>query len=167
MKKRTVLIGLFVMLFLMSGCKSLTTGKVTVNVCDDLCQQERDEYVQGINTFLAQAQVITSKIEYWKSVTKKDLGDITSLRDQVSDLKVPKDFELVHDYYSRAFGHYVEAVTHVVTANDMLSQASGSSNTQLHNAELTKVVDNIQEARKIMVYADEEVKFANNVIPKA
>lgn len=151
----------------MSGCKSLTTGKVTVNVCDDLCQQEKDAYVQGINTLLAQAQTITSKIEDWKTVTKKDLEDITSLKDQVSALKVPKDFELVHDYYSRAFNHYVEAVTHVVTANDMRSQASGSSNVQFRNAKLTNVVDSIQEARRIMVYADEEVKFATNVIPKA
>ncbi len=167
MKKQAIALSLLILLVFLAGCGTKTTGGVTKDVCDDLCKQERDDYIKGVNDLLAQAQVIIAKTIEWKSVTKKDLADITSLKDQVSVLKVPQDFELVHDYYSRAFGHYIEAVDYVVTANEKYASSSNTLNLELRNEMLTSVLNKVQEARKIMVYADEEVKFANNVIPKA
>lgn len=168
MEKRMMIAGFFVLLILMSGCKTGvtetgttgTTGTVTKEICDDTCQGERDAYAKSVNDLLTQAQAIIAEIPEWRSVTKKDLADMTTLKDKVSALKVPEGFETAHDYYQRAFNDYVEAVASVVKANEGYSKISGISDVQSRNAALTKVLDDVQNASKILVYADEEVKFA-------
>lgn len=164
MKKRVTALLLLLLVVLMSGCKSITTGKAAADVCDDKCQQGRDAYVNSMNDLLAQASVITSKASAWKTVTKEDLDALTALRDKVVALSVPDDFELVHDYYIRAFNHYVEAVTKIVGANNEYFSGSDVSNVAARNIAMAVVVNNVQEANKILIYADEESKFANMLV---
>lgn len=166
MKKQAILPILLVLLVVISGCKTITTGKAAADICDDTCQQEKDNYIKNINNLLTQAQSITSKVGSWKTVTKEDMDKITSLKNQVSALKIPKDFEMVHDYYQRAFNHYVEATNYLIKANEEYSLASDFTNLQTRNIAMTKVVSNVQEANKILVYAEEEVKFATKLISK-
>lgn len=162
--KNQVIIAVLLSIFL-SGC-GVYTSKTTADICDDVCQQEKDDYIQSVNAFLAQAQAITSKIGEWKTFTETDLESVISLRDQVSTIKIPKDFGMIHDYYQKAFNHYVEAVEYVVKANEDYELASGTSNIQVHNMATSRVVHNIQEANKLLIYADEEVKFATRVVSK-
>lgn len=159
-----MVLALLVLLFV-SGCK--TTGKAATDVCDDSCQQGREEYIKEINTFRIQAQEITVKVDEWKTITKKDLEDVTTLRDQVSALNAPTDFDMVHDYYQRAFNHYVEAIDYAVKANEEYALASDPSNIETHNMAMSKVINNVQEANKILIYAEEEVKFATRIISKS
>ncbi len=166
MKKQVILPTILVLLVLLSGCKTLTTGKAAADICDDTCQQEKDNYIKNINDFLTQAQITTSKVDSWKTVTKEDMDKITSLKNQVSALKMPKDFEMVHDYYQRAFNHYVEAIDYIIKANEEYSLASDFTNLQTRNIAMTKVVNNIQEANKALIYAEEEVKFATRLVSK-
>jgi len=175
MKKRVIIPIIFMLVLFLSGCKSPTTGKVASDVtvddivvtCDSACRQEKNDYLASINDLLTQAKVIISKTDNWKSITKKDLADITGLKDKVSGLKAPQDFETVHKYYTSAFNHYVEAVGYVAAANEKYSSSSDITDMALHNKILTDVLDQVQEAQKTLVYADEEVKFATNIIPDA
>lgn len=164
MKKRVTALLLLLIVILTSGCKSIATGKAATDVCDDKCQQDRDAYINSMNDFLVQANVVTSKVSAWRTITKEDLDAITALRDKVIALSVPKDFELVHDYYSRAFNHYVEAVTKIVSANNEYFSGSDVSNVAAHNIAMTIVVNNVQEANRILIYADEESKFATRLV---
>ncbi|MDP2909312.1 MAG: hypothetical protein Q8N77_05905 [Nanoarchaeota archaeon] len=164
MKKRVTALLLLLLVVFMSGCKSITTGKAAANVCDTQCQQEKDGYANVMNSFLVQIKEVTVKADDWKSVTKEDLEKVVSLRDKVVALNVPEDFKLVHDYYTRAFNHYVEAVTKIVSANNEYSSGSDVSNVAAHNIAMTIVVNNVQEANKILIYADEESKFATRLM---
>ncbi len=167
MKKQAVILSLLLLLVFVAGCGTKTTGETTRIICDDTCKKEKESYTNEVNALLTQAQEITGKIKNdWKSVTQKDLEEITALKDQVSVLKMPQDFEMIHDYYLRAFGHYVEAGNYVVIANEKYASSSNSLNVELRNEMLTSVLNKVQEARKIIVYADEEVKFAADIIPK-
>lgn len=162
MKKRVTALLLLLLVVLMSGCKSITTGKAAADVCDTQCQQEKDEYANVMNSFLVQAKEVIVKADDWKSVTKEDLEKVVSLRDKVAVLNAPEDFKLVHDYYTRAFNHYVEAITKIANANNEYS--SDASNVAAHNIAMTIVIKNVQEANKILVYADEESKFATKLM---
>lgn len=164
MKKMVTALLLLLLVVLMSGCKSITTGKAAADVCDTRCQQEKDEYANVMNSFLVQAKEVIVKADDWKSVTKEDLDKVVSLRDKVAALNAPEDFKLVHDYYTRAFNHYVEAVTKLADANSEYPSASDVSNLAAHNIATSKVIYNVQEANRILVYADEESKFATRLM---
>lgn len=164
MGKQAILAMLLLLLAFVSGCNTGTTGEATKDVCDDLCQQERAGYVKEVNTFLTQAQEITAKIGAWKTVTKEDLELITSLKNQVFALNIPEGFDLAQDYYQRVFNHYVEAIDYVVKANE--EYASDTLNVQSRDIAMSKVVYNLQEANKILIYADEETKFAARLVAK-
>jgi len=165
MKNHLILFIVLLLVVSLSGCSGLT-GKITADVCDAECQQEKDDYIQNINSFLAQAQKITAKVEDWKSITRKDLEDIIALRDQVKLLEIPKDFDMVNDYYQKVFDHYVEAVDYALKANEEYIFAYDASDLQSRNMAMSKVVYNVQEANKLLIYADEELKFATRLISK-
>lgn len=163
--KKQVMIAVFLLsLVFLAGCGY--TSKATADVCDDTCQQERDDYIQQVNALLKQAEVITAKVDEWKTVTKEDLGMIISLKNQVFTLNVPKDFDMAQDYYQRAFTHFVEAIDFVVNANEAHGLASDTTNIQTHNMMTSQVVYNIQESNKLLIYADEEIKFAMRLVSK-
>jgi len=164
--KNQVIIAIFFLSIFLSGC-SVYTSKTTADICDDACQQERDVYINQVNALLAQAQGITSKVNEWKTVTREDLDLITSFKTQISTLSIPEDFDMVHDYYKRAFNDYVKAIDYVVSANEEYSLASGSLDMQSRNIAMSQVVHNVQEANKLLIYADEEVKFATRLVSKS
>lgn len=167
MKKQVITSILLVLLIILSGCGTETTGGVTKEICDDTCQQARDDYITEVNALLIRAQEITAKItEDWKTVTKQDLKEVISKKEQFSALTAPTNFEMVHDYYGRAFNHYVKAVDFAVEANEQYASASDPENIQSRNMLMSKVVNNIQEANKLLIYADEEVKFATRLVSK-
>lgn len=164
MKTHAILVTFLVLLIFVSGCNTLTTGKTTADVCDDNCQAERDVYIQKTSNLLAQAQEITAKVEDWKTVTKEDLTTIMSLKDEISSLSMPKDFDMAHDYYQRAFNNYVKAIDFIVGANEQHKLASDASNVPSRNIAMSQVINNIQEANKLLIYADEEAKFATRLV---
>lgn len=167
MEKQAILITLLLTLILISGCQTGTTGKTTINICDDKCQQERDAYINSINDLLTQAQGVTSKIDEWKTITKEEFELIKSLRDQVLTVKTPEGFEMAQEYYTRAFNHYVEAIDYVIKAKGQYDSTAEPSSVQARNIAMTIIINNIQEANKLLIYADEEAKFATRLISKS
>lgn len=167
MKKQVIITVLFLTLFLLAGCDTFTS-KATADICDDTCQQERDDYTQKVNSFLVQAEEITAKVDEgkWKTVTEEDFEKIKFLKSQVFALNVPDGFELIQEYYQRAFTHFVEAIDFVVAANENYGLASDTIDVQAHNVMTSQVVYNVQEANKKLIYAEEEVKFATRMLSK-
>ncbi len=166
MKNQVIILSFLILIVFLAGCQTKTTGRITKDVCDDKCQLEKDNYIKNVNELLIQSQEITSKISEWKTVTQEDLELMKSLRDQVSVIKPPEGFEMAQDYYTRAFNHYVEAVGYVMKAKGQYESASDPSSVQARNVAMTIVINDIQEANKLLIYADEEVKFATRLVSK-
>jgi len=163
--KNQVIIAVILLSILLSGC-GVYTSKATANICDDECQQERDDYIRQTSGFLVQAQEITVKVEDWKTVTKENLQAMIALKNQVSALSIPKDFDMAHDYYERAFNNYVNAIDYVVDANEQYNLVSDTANVQSRNVIMSQVINNVKEANKLLIYADEEIKFATRIVSK-
>lgn len=156
MKKELVL--LLILVVLLGGCK--TTGLYATDACDYSCKNERNIYSEKVNSLVAEAKQLAVKIEDWKNIASSDVEKMKDLQTQFNSLGIPYNYEIVHTYYGKGLGSYVESMEFAYKASEAYMMGVDVKDIQTSNMARSQAISFVSSAYNSKVRAGEEVKFA-------